>query len=275
MRLDLGYDGAPFAGWARQPDQRTVQGELEAALAVVLRTQAPPTTTVAGRTDAGVHARGQVCHVDVDRSAWSALPGRSLTSPGESLADRLAGLLPPEIRVHRASVAPAGFDARFSALARRYSYRICDDPTAADPLRRDVSVHRRRLDVAAMDRAAAPLVGEHDFAVYCKARAGATTIRRVLSLRCTRDLDGLVMIDIQADAFCHHMVRSIAGALVAVGEGRRDPSWPAHVLTAAERDSAVTVLSPGGLTLESVTYPTGDELALRATTTMQVRTLAG
>jgi tRNA pseudouridine38-40 synthase len=215
-----------------------------------------------------------VCHVDVEARSWAAVPGRSSAAPAESLVHRLAGLLPPEIRVHSASLAPAGFDARFSALARRYAYRICDDVSMADPLRRDVLVHRRRLDVPAMDAAAAPLVGEHDFAAFCRSREGTTSIRRVLSLRCRRDSDGLVVADIQADAFCHHMVRSIVGALLAVGEGRREPSWVRDVLVAAERDPSVTVVPPDGLTLESVTYPPDDQLAERAAVTMQVRTPA-
>jgi tRNA pseudouridine38-40 synthase len=250
-----------------------VQGELETALGTILRADPPPVTTVAGRTDAGVHARGQVCHVDVQAEVWAALPGRTPAEPAESLVHRLAGLLPLDIRVHHAAIVSSVFDARFSALARRYAYRIWDDPAAADPLRRDVLVLRRQLDVAAMDTAAAPLVGEHDYAAFCKPREGATTIRRVLSLRCTRDPDDLVMIDIQADAFCHHMVRAIVGALVAVGEGRRELSWPGEILEIGERDSAVTVLPPGGLTLESVTYPPEDEVATRAMATRAVRSL--
>jgi tRNA pseudouridine38-40 synthase len=222
-----------------------------------------------------VHARGQVCHVDVEAAVWRALPGRSPAEPAQSLIHRLAGLLPPDVRVHKAVAAPAEFDARFSALARRYAYRICDDPAVADPLRRDVLLHRRPLDVAAMDAAAAPLVGEHDFSAFCKPREGATTIRRVLSLRCSRDPAGLVVVDIQSDAFCHHMVRAIVGALVAVGEGRHEPAWPHDVLVARERDGSVTVLPPGGLTLESVTYPLDDELAARAAVTMQVRVATG
>ena len=173
-----------------------------------------------------MHARGQVCHVDVEAGAWARLPGRSPGTPAASLVHRLSGLLPPEIRVQQAAEVPASFDARFSALARRYAYRICDDPATADPLRREVLLHRRSLDAAAMDSAAAPLVGEHDFAAFCKQREGATTIRRILSLRCLRDAEGLVVVDIQADAFCHHMVRSIVGTLVAVGEGRRELAWP-------------------------------------------------
>jgi tRNA pseudouridine38-40 synthase len=222
-----------------------------------------------------VHARGQVCHVDVETAAWRALPGRSPAEPAQSLVHRLAGLLPPDVRVHRAVAVPAEFDARFSALARCYAYRICDDPAVADPLRRDVLLHRRPLDAAAMDAAAAPLVGEHDFSAFCKPREGATTIRRVLSLRCTREADGPVVVDVLADAFCHHMVRAICGALVAVGEGRHDTTWPREVLVAGQRDGSVTVLPPGGLTLESVTYPPDDELAARAAVTMQMRAAAG
>ena len=274
VRVDLGYDGTAFAGWARQPGQRTVQGELETALATILRSDPPPTTTVAGRTDAGVHARGQVCHVDVDAEAWTALPGRSPAAPAESLVHRLSGLLPPDIRVHHAvrcrrRSTPGSPRSPGATRTGSATTRPCR------PVAPRCAAARRSLDVAAMDAAAAPLVGEHDFAAFCKPREGATTIRRVLSLRCARDADGLVVVDIQADAFCHHMVRAIVGALVAVGEGRRAPSWPGQVLAAGERDSAVTVLPPGGLTLESVTYPPDDELAARAAVTAQVRVLAG
>lgn len=273
LRLDLAYAGTDFAGWARQPGLRTVQGLLEDALATVLRTAAlgvpAPHVTVAGRTDAGVHARGQVAHVDVASAVLEAARGRTGRSATDALVTRLAGVLPPDLVVHRVTPAPAGFDARFSALRRRYAYRVCDDPATRDPLTRTAVLwHRRPLDVAAMDEAARALLGRHDFAAYCKPREGATTIRTLEEFGWTRALDGpdagLVVARVQADAFCHSMVRSLVGASLAVGEGRRPVSWPAELLVARRRDAAAHVVAPHGLTLEEVGYPSGDELASRA-----------
>ncbi|WP_374204901.1 tRNA pseudouridine(38-40) synthase TruA, partial [Actinotalea sp. C106] len=178
-------------------------------------------------------------------------------APGVALARRLAGVLPPDVVVHRAGEAPAGFDARFSALRRRYAYRLADDPRVVDPLRRDhVLRHRLPLDAEAMDRAAQPLVGQHDFAAFCRRRPGADA--------------GLVVLDVMADAFCHSMVRSLVGALLAVGEGRRPESWPAELLTSGRR--GVLVAPAAGLTLEEVEYPPDSELASRASTTRARRT---
>ena len=276
VRLDLGYDGTAFAGWAEQPGLRTVQGVLTAALARVLRLDPAPRLVVAGRTDAGVHARGQVVHVDVPRTAWDGVPGRSVAEPPAALVRRLAGVLPADVRVHGARLAPAGFDARFGALRRRYAYRVSDDPAGAPPLRRlDVLAHRRPLDVAAMDEAASRLVGLNDFAAYCRPRDGATTGRTLLRYGWRRDEgdDGRVVADVQADAFCHSMVRALVGAVLAVGEGRHPVAWPAEVLTAGVRDPAVTVVGPHGLCLEEVVYPPDADLAARAREARAVRTL--
>ncbi|MGF0115802.1 tRNA pseudouridine(38-40) synthase TruA [Promicromonospora sp. Marseille-Q5078] len=273
VRLDLAYDGTRFAGWATQPRLRTVQGVLEDALATVLRTGPlglpRPRLTVAGRTDAGVHARGQVAHVDVPRERWDVLPGRSDREPGVALADRLAGVLPPDVVVHRAAEAPAGFDARFSALHRRYAYRVADRPALRDPLRRDwVLWHRRPLDVEAMHRAMQPLVGLHDFAAFCKPREGATTIRELTHLAWDRPDAGpdagLAVATVQADAFCHSMVRALVGMSLAVGEGRRDADAPAAVLAGRSRSAAAGVVAARGLVLEHVAYPDDDALAARA-----------
>ncbi|WP_307844595.1 tRNA pseudouridine(38-40) synthase TruA [Actinotalea solisilvae] len=266
VRLDLAYDGTDFAGWATQPGLRTVQGTLEAALGTVLRCP-EPRLTVAGRTDAGVHARGQVAHVDLDPAVWAAVRGRMTREPGAALVRRLAGVLPPDVVVHRAGPAPRGFDARFAALHRRYAYRIADDPAAVDPLRRHLVVrHRVPLDADAMRAAAAPLVGRHDFAAFCRPRAGATTIRTLEVLTVERPASGedagLVVVGVRADAFCHSMVRSLVGALTAVGEGRRDPGWPAALLDGGRREGVVA--PPGGLCLEEVAYPPDEELAERA-----------
>lgn len=274
IRLDLSYDGTAFAGWARQPRLRTVQGTLEAVLGTVLRCP-DPRLTVAGRTDAGVHARGQVAHVDLDLAAWHAVSGRTGAPPGEALVRRLAGVLPPDVVVHRAEPAPPGFDARFSAVHRRYAYRLADDPSRVDPLRRThVARHRVPLDVAAMAEAAGPLVGRHDFAAFCRPRPEATTIRTLEVLDVARPADGtdlgLVVVAVQADAFCHTMVRSLVGALLAVGEGRRPTVWPAELL--ADRRRAAHVSPAHGLTLEAVAYPPDDELAARAVLTRARRT---
>lgn len=268
LRLDLSYRGTDFSGWATQPGLRTVQGALEEALARVLRLPSVR-LAVAGRTDAGVHSRGQVAHLDVPREVWEAVVGRSGRAPGDALVSRLAGVLPTDVVVHRAAPAPQGFDARFSALRRRYSYRIADRPELRDPLTRDwVLWNRAGLDVAAMDRACQPLLGLRDFAAYCRPREGASTIRELQELRWTRVEDGpergLVVSSVQADAFCHNMVRALVGASLAVGEGRRDEEWPAKVLEGRRRDSGAGVVPAHGLVLEEVVYPADDELAARA-----------
>lgn len=273
LRIDLAYDGTDFHGWATQPGLRTVQGTLEAAAAQVLRLPEAP-LTVAGRTDTGVHARGQVTHLDLEPEVLDAATGRSPCPPAESLLRRLNGVLPPDVRVHRVREAPEGFDARFSAIWRRYAYRVADAPELVDPLvRHSVLSWGRSLDLAAMNDAAAGLLGEHDFAAFCKKREGATTIRTLTTLRWDRDDRGLATATVRADAFCHHMVRALVGAMVAVGEGRREPRWLADVLHRGERDPAVTVVHAHGLTLEEVGYPADDELAAQAVAARRVRTL--
>jgi len=274
VRLDLGYDGTDFSGWATQPGRRTVEETLTNALGTVLRLPQPPKLTVAGRTDAGVHANGQVSHADLPLSAWEQLPGRSDRPPATALLTRLAGVLPSDIRVHRASIAPEAFDARFSAIHRRYAYRISDHPAGAPPLRRrDVLSHRRPLDAEAMTAAAATLIGLNDFAAFCKHREGATTIRTLLTYEWRRDEDGLLAATVLADAFCHSMVRALVGAVLPVGEGRRAIDWPAEILTARRRDPQVAVVPPHGLVLEEVGYPPDEELAMRAHEARAVRTL--
>jgi tRNA pseudouridine38-40 synthase len=241
-----------------------VQETLERALGRVLRLEPPPRLTVAGRTDSGVHARGQVAHVDVPAAAWEAVAA--------SIVRRLRGVLPHDIRVSRAVPAAAGFDARFSALSRRYAYRVCDDPAGPDPLRRwEVLAHPGPLDVEAMDAAARALLGEHDFAAYCRRREGATTVRRLLGFSWARQADGLAVAAVEADAFCHSMVRALVGASLAVGEGRRPTSWPADVLAGRRRDPGVMVVRPHGLTLEEVRYPADADLFARAEETRRIR----
>ncbi|MCO5311096.1 MAG: tRNA pseudouridine(38-40) synthase TruA [Austwickia sp.] len=273
LRLDFGYDGTDFSGWAAQPGRRTVEGELTAALATILRYDAVR-LTVAGRTDAGVHARAAVAHVDVPRTAYESLPGRSTREPGAAAVTRLRGVLPADIVVRRVAPAPDGFDARFSASYRRYSYRLTDRLWELDPLRRrEVVTHPRPLCVEAMTVEAASLTGLHDFAAFCKRRAGATTVRTLQLYSWQRDADGILVATVIADAFCHSMVRSLVGAVLPVGEGRRDPGWARRVLVAGKRDSGVVVMPPHGLCLEEVGYPPDAELARRAAAARRVRTL--
>jgi tRNA pseudouridine38-40 synthase len=254
LRLDISYDGRALHGWARQPAERTVQGDLEQALATVLRTDVE--LTVAGRTDAGVHATGQVAHCDIPRALW--------TEQEHRLVRRLRGVLPPDIAVAAVRAAHPDFDARFGALARHYVYRLTDHPAGPPPLRRaDTVGWPRALDTDAMALATGLLLGQQDFAAFCRRREGATTIRTLLALDVVRDAD-LVTVAASADAFCHSMVRSLVGALLAVGEGRRLPEWPATLLSRSERASDVPVAPAHGLTLVRVDYPSDGDLAARA-----------
>jgi tRNA pseudouridine38-40 synthase len=265
VRLDIGYDGTDFSGWAVQPGRRTVQGELQDALGTLLRL--PVQLTVAGRTDAGVHATGQVAHLDVPAETWSSVSG--------GLVRHLAGLLPADVRVFAARAVPAEFDARFAALWRRYEYRISDTDGGPNPLRRyAVLSHRRALDASAMADAAARLTGLHDFAAFCKRRkdnADATTVRTLQEFAVAREGDEVVCT-VRADAFCHSMVRSLVGALLAVGEGRRPAEWAATLLDRDRRADEVAVAPAHGLTLVEVRYPPDEELAARSTATRAVRT---
>jgi len=274
IRLDFGYDGTLFAGWAMQPGKRTVETELSTALTLILRAPTPVRLVVAGRTDAGVHARGAVAHADVDSAGWALLPGRSPRSPAESALARLNGVLPADVVVHRVAVAPEGFNARFSASQRRYRYRICDQPHLLDPLRRaDTLVHRRPLDTTLMNAASRELLGLRDFAAFAKKRDGATTIRTLLDFSWVRAGDGVVEARVVADAFCRSMVRALVGAVIPVGEGRRPVDWPARVLVAGRRHPGVVVMPAHGLSLEEVTYPPDVEVGGRATATRVRRVL--
>ncbi|WP_435202703.1 tRNA pseudouridine(38-40) synthase TruA [Janibacter sp. GS2] len=265
LRLDLAYDGTDFHGWAAQPGLRTVEGELTASVARVLRLSEPARVTVAGRTDAGVHALGQVVHVDLDPADLEQARGRSDRAPLQALLTRLRGVLPDDIVVQAATEAPEGFDARFSATSRRYRYLVGDDPSTADPLRRrEVVALRTPLDVEAMNAATQRLLGLRNFAAFCKKRPGASTTRTLLRYDWRRREDGLLEATVLADAFCHSMVRALIGALVPVGAGERGVEWPERVLTEAARDPRVKVMPAHGLCLVEVTYPPAEQLAARA-----------
>ena len=265
VRLDVSYDGADFSGWAAQPGRRTVAGVLVQALGVLAGADIPLGLTVAGRTDAGVHATGQVCHVDLPTDAWHGL--------GDTLLRRLAALMPPDARVRAARAVPATFDARFSATFRRYEYRVADTPYGPEPLRRhDTLGWPRPLELDRLRAAAAGLVGEHDYAAFCRRKEHATTVRAINRLDWRRDAGGVAVVTVQADAFCQAMVRSLVGAMLAVGDGRREPGWPAGLLRLRERSSEVTVAPAHGLTLVEVGYPDDPEhYASQAVATRRMR----
>ena len=282
LRLDISYDGTDFSGWAIQPGLRTVAGELTDALQMLLRE--PVRLVVAGRTDAGVHATGQVAHVDVSEEALRALAPRRTPTADNLAADaqavdptaddlaagrtgllrRLAGVLPLDVRVRAVTAAPDGFDARFSALRRHYRYRIGTGEWGVEPAdRRFVLARRRTLDAEAMSLAAAGLLGLRDFAAFCRPREGATTVRDLQALT-VRQVGDEVRIDVTADAFCHSMVRALVGSLMTVGELRVPIDRPAALQAAGKRSSEIHVAPAHGLTLLAVDYPPADELGLRA-----------
>lgn len=263
LRLDISYDGTDYRGWARQPGLRTVQGVLEEALGTILRT--PIELTVAGRTDAGVHAEAQVAHLD--------LPPSHLPDDLDRLVRRLARFLPTDVRITRIAIAPAGFDARFAAFRRHYAYRLSTAPYGVEPLQaRHVVAWRPGLDVDAMRTASARLLGLHDFAAYCRRRDGATTVRELQRFDWTVETNRLTAY-VSADAFCWSMVRSLVGAMLAVGEGRRTVDWPAELLNERARSSSVLVAPAHGLSLIGVDYPADADLEARAQETRAVRVI--
>jgi len=265
VRLDVAYDGTEFSGWAPQPDRRTVAGVLAEELTRILGPV--DGLTVAGRTDAGVHATGQVCHADVRAAAWVGLR--------DTLVRRLAGLLPADVRVLHAAEVPDTFDARFGALSRRYEYRVTDAPSGADPLRaRYTLAWPRPLDLPSLCAASAGLVGEHDFAAYCRRKEHGTTIRTLTALDWRREPDGVLVASVEADAFCQAMVRSLVGALLPVGDGRRPVAWPGALLGRSARANEVVVAPPHGLILVAVRYPDDPaQYAVRAELTRNRRSL--
>ncbi len=273
LRLDIAYDGTEFAGWAAQTGQRTVAGVIEDALSTVFRV--PVQVRAAGRTDSGVHASGQVAHVDVPTEVLpQAYPRTRRGSDSEfgPLVRRLAKLLTEDVRVLEIARAAPGFDARFSALRRHYLYRLSTAPYGVEPHEaRFVTAWPRALDLDAMAEAARGLLGLHDFAAFCRHRDGATTIRELQRLDFARD-GHRITVAVSADAFCWNMVRSLVGALLAVGEHRRDPAWCVELLTATRRSSDFAAAPARGLTLVGVDYPPDSELVARNLVTRDLRT---
>ncbi len=307
LRIDLAYDGGAFYGWAVQPDIRTVQGEVESALRRILRVAAddadePLRLVVAGRTDTGVHASHQVCHIDISEDVLQRAVGHMKVAAVTALEHRLQRLLPGDIAIHRISVAPEGFDARFSALERTYVYRIVDRGGEVDPRLRGCVLHiDDDLDIDAMNRAAAMTIGLHDFGSFATPNPGGTTIREVKRAQWTRigtsplvppsgresvresGLEqgyivptfesGLVCFTIVADAFARNMVRSLVNGCVQVGLGKRDLDWFAGKMAVPKREGSTGPIAPQGLTLEHVAYPSDDQLAVRAQAIRAKRTL--
>lgn len=295
IRVDLAYDGAAYHGWAAQPGLRTVEGVLREGLATLIRREVP--VVVAGRTDAGVHARGQVLHLDLTEQEWTAVARGRDVAPETALLRRLGGVLAREegaVVVSGVRQVPEAFDARFSALSRTYTYRIADALELRDPMRRrdtawvDVGLKRAGreeapprqgsdargrppLDARLMDAEAAAVLGLHDFGSFCRPREHSTTVRELQEFRIARDADGVITATITADAFCHHMVRALIGACLDVGEGRREPGWLAARLQEPNWDRHVRLAPPHGLVLERVDYPADDQLLARAEQTRALR----
>ncbi|MEN9752758.1 MAG: hypothetical protein RL670_449 [Actinomycetota bacterium] len=271
FRIDLAYDGTDYAGWAQQPDLPTIQGELLAALQVIFgQSDDDFGMRVAGRTDAGVHASHQVAHIDLSPEQV-ARSGRR-----QDFASRLSRLLPTAIQVYRFEPAPTGFDARFSPTSRRYRYRIADRAATQNPLRRhDTLWVFKPLDADLMARAAGALIGLNDYAAYCRPREGSTTIRRVIEITVKRipEADNVIEIELEADAFCHNMVRAITGALIKVGSGDLPSNRISELLAGGVRTGEFKVVGPEGLTLIAVNYPPNEQLAAQAEATKNFRTV--
>jgi len=259
LRIDLAYDGTNFSGWGRQPDRRTVQEEVEKALTTA--TQSKIETIVAGRTDAGVHATGQVIHVDVPDSLNL-----------DELIYKLNRMLDTDVRILKVAVVKGPFNARFSALRRHYTYKILDGNQTVLPLDRlDVAPWYRVLDVDRMNQASALMLGSHDFAAYCKFREGSTTVRNLQRFEWTRDSAGFLIGDVVADSFCYSMVRNLVGAVVCVADGRFGPDWIEQTLANKVRISDSLVFPACGLSLRQVDYPTDDQLSEHAKVTIGKR----
>lgn len=258
VRITLSYDGTNFFGWGKQADRRTVQGELEAALFKLFQQQLD--TVVAGRTDAGVHASGQVCHVDLPENEYT------------DIAYRLNRILTDEIRIKSVERTSPDFHARFGALRRHYMYKIKDGNGYIEPTSRlDIAPWYRDLNVDLMNQAAATLIGEHDFFSYARYRENATTIRELQRFEFERNEDGLIIARLSADAFLYNMVRSLIGTMVYIGEGRFNTDWAREVLEKRERPSDSVVFPAKGLTFTGVDYPADSELHARILKTMAIR----
>ena len=271
LRIDFGYDGTDFFGWSKQPELRTIQAAFLEALTLIFgESEIDFSLRVAGRTDAGVHALNQVAHFDLSQTQLARLGRETI----DDIAYKLNRLLPSDIRVAAVGIAPGGFDARFSAINRRYRYRLADNLSFKNPLETRFTLDvAGQLNIEAMSEAGSQLLGLHDFASFCKPREGSTTIRELQEITVSRGQGQVVEIEIQADAFCHNMVRSIVGALIAVGQGRATPAKIKQLLEQTNREGSYKVVSPHGLSLLKIGYPADDQLAAQAEKAQNLRTL--
>ena len=260
IRGKIAYDGKDFSGWGMQPDRRTVQGELENAISTLLRVDRV-IVQCAGRTDAGVHATAQVIHFDIAEKDAMEM---------KDLAYKINAILPEDISIQELEVTTPDFDARFAALSRSYEYLIFQGPR--NPLLRDRAYRSwAPLDVTAMNDASQSLIGLHDFSAFCKKREGATTIRTLMKFVWTETPDGLIKVELEADAFCYSMVRGLIGAVLAIGEGKFDKAWLENYLAGKEREAHVFAAPAWGLTLVDVKYPEPGDYAKRIAETLQAR----
>ena len=265
FRMDFSYDGSFFAGWAKQLDQRTIQEESEAALQAI--TRFPVRTQVAGRTDAGVHATAQVAHFDLPDVDTHSNPWDE-----QDLLYKMNRMLADDIRIHSIIRAPKYFHARFSALSREYFYKIADANQVIPPLKRyDIVSWYRPIDIELVKRAIKPLLGQHDFAAFCKKGSKGTSIRTLEQFKIYREPNNFISIHVIADAFCYSMVRNLVGAAVCVGEGRYEPEWMKELLDQKERVGESLVFPGAGLTLIKVNYPEDSMLQERMEQTLRRR----
>jgi len=260
FRVDLAYDGTDFAGWAKQPGLRTVEGDLVKMFEKVFgKSKTDFDMRVAGRTDSGVHAKHQVCHLDIPQKRLSRI-GRDPLN-----AFRLNTLIADDLIILDIHQITSDFDARFSALGRSYRYTIVDPEFKKDPmLVRYALTHKRVLDVDLMNLAAKELIGLKDFAAFCKPRAGASTIRNLTTFQVSRDPGGLITIDIHADAFCHNMIRSLVGSIMAVADGRLSIQDLIQAQKSGKRANKFKTIDAKGLSLESIDYPDPADYAKQA-----------
>ena len=264
LLVDIAYDGSDFFGWGGQPDRRTIQDLVEGAFSTI--SQVKVDSIVAGRTDAGVHATGQVIHVDLQEQLFTS------EFSYQDLQYKLNRILDEDVRIMAITPAPAGFHARFSALRRYYSYKIIDSNRVIPPLaRRDITSWYRPLDLALLNEASTLLLGHHDFAAFCKFREGGTTIRTLERYQWARDSDGVLIADVVADAFCYSMVRNLIGAVICVADARKEAAWLGELLANKERVSDSLVFPARGLTLYKVDYPDDNQLLERAEKTIAKR----
>lgn len=264
IRIDFAYDGTHFYGWAKQPGLRTVQSELERALALVLRNE-ELTLTVGGRTDAGVHARGQVCNLDVPTEKAEKLTARKLNGV-------LKRYDATDIVVKSVAIVSQEFDARFSAISRRYEYRMLPGSVPVDPLSRlYTAALKEEIDLKLLNETSDALLGLRDFATFCKQREGATTVRTLEEFAWVEEPDGTLVGRIKADAFCHSMVRALVGGVISVASGRLSLPQFLALVEAKQRTSSLHVMPAHGLSLEEIIYPSPEEYAQRANATRAKR----